>query len=96
MDLFFVFVLFVFFLQVAKHPLHLQHGPGHPDLARLHRAFADGAQHLVLRGQHVLQVPVLLQGVQHDEILNPRPLSRPLLLSLSPSLIFPFFFSFRQ
>lgn len=73
-------------LQVAKHPLHLQHGPGDPDLARLHRPLADGAQHLVLRGQPVLQVPVLLQGVQHHEILNLVPF--PSLPPPPPPLVF--------
>lgn len=77
-----------FNLQVAKYPLHLQHSPGDPDLACLYRTLADGAQHLVLRGQPVLQVPVLLQGIQHHEILN---LVLFLVLSLSPSLFFSLF-----
>lgn len=58
--------------QVKEHSLRLQHDSGDPDLAHLHRQVTNGKEHLVLCGQPVLQVPLLLQSLQHDEILRKR------------------------
>lgn len=53
--------------QAEKHPIHVQHAAAGLHLARLHRSLSDGQEHLVLRRELVLQVPVLLQGFQHSD-----------------------------
>ncbi len=53
--------------QAEKHPIYVQHGAAGLHLARLHRSLSDGQEHLVLRRELVLQVPVLLQGFQHSD-----------------------------
>ncbi len=53
--------------QAEKHPIYVQHGAAGLHLARLHRSLSDGQEHLVLRRELVLQVPILLQGFQHSD-----------------------------
>ena len=42
-------------------------------MAHLHCALPDGQKHLVLCGQPLLQVPLLLPGLLHYEILKRAP-----------------------
>lgn len=53
--------------QAEKHQIHVQHRVAGLHLACFHRSLSDGQEHLVLRRELVLQVPVVLQSVQHSE-----------------------------
>lgn len=70
--------------QAEEHSICIQHHPSCDHLAHLHCKVTDGSKYLVLCGEPLLQVPFLLQGIQHPQALKPSISNQP--LSEGPSI----------
>uniref|UniRef100_A0A8B9ZMX1 Fatty acyl-CoA reductase n=1 Tax=Anas zonorhyncha TaxID=75864 RepID=A0A8B9ZMX1_9AVES len=57
--------------KTEEYPIRIQHHPPCDHLAHFHCKVTDGSKHLVLCGEPLLQVPFLLQGIQHPQALKP-------------------------